>query len=767
MSIVLVTILFLYATVVPVSAGTDNGTILTTRLAGKDPYQTSVLIAGAYNNNGNNVILASGNSFPDALSASMLSQKLNAPIMLVNSTANDSSEAFNYIKTHVFYNSTVYIIGGTGVIGTGFETELFSMGYDNIKRLGGINRYDTNMLIVNDGNVPQGTPVFISSGENFPDALSIASFSGSRQYPTLLVGADYLPEQTKNYLISDKPSTVYITGGTSVVSQDLESQIKVLVPGATITRLAGDDRYGTNAAVLNEFSPTPATIYLASGDDFQDVLAGSALAAKTGDPIILVDNKLSTLPLAVEDYLKTLSGSGIRPNIMALGDTDVVSDELMQQVNNVFSDVTNTSTSQGATDTDNSILIEKQQKAGPFRIALGNETAYYLDSTGHVWAWGLGESGQLGNGTTGIQVSSSDTVNQTCESTVPVKVSNLSNIVSIVAGVDTCYALDCYGKVWTWGYGNDGQLGNGTKGNQLIIGYLEYPTCVSSTPVQVSNLIDIVSIAAGQYAGYALDSSGHVWAWGSGWGSPDGSLNSSVPIQVSNLNDIVSISANDKGSEAFAIDSSGQVWAWGSFGSGDSTMPTTNDPTQATVPVQLSNLKNIIAIAYQGRGEKGYAHPIGKDVWGGPSNDQVWYALDSSGQVWSWEFIGWYAKDGIKTPLTAAGLTNIVAIVGRGEDYSLDIFNSGYALDKSGHVWAWGDGINGELGNGIFTKYQSTPVQVSNISNISEIVGNDKSCYALDSSGQVWAWGLNGSGQLGNGTITDSNVPVQVMGLPN
>ena len=121
-----------------------------------------------------NVILASGNSFPAALSASLLSEKLNASILLVNSNVNESSDAFNYIGSHLSNTGTVYIIGGT-------------------------DRYDTNTRIVNDVNAHQGTPVFIASGENYPDALSIASFSGSKQYPALLVGADYLPDQTKNY----------------------------------------------------------------------------------------------------------------------------------------------------------------------------------------------------------------------------------------------------------------------------------------------------------------------------------------------------------------------------------------------------------------------------------------------------------------------------------------------------------------------------------------------------------------------------------------
>jgi len=768
--VVLAAIMILSGTVIPLLADTTTDVDTTSRIVGQDYYQTSVAIAEAYNNNGDcgNVILASGDSFPDALSASILSKKLNAPILLVGTTVNASSDAFNYISTNVSNTGTVYIMGGTGVIGPDFETKLTSMGYSNIKRLGGTDRYDTNMLIANDVNVPQGTSVFIASGENFPDALSIASFSGSRQYPTLLVGADYLPEQTKNYLLNEKPSTVYITGGTSVVSQDLESQIKVLFPGATITRLAGDDRYGTNAAVLNEFSPTPATIYLANGDDFQDVLAGSALAAKKGDPIILVDNQRSTLPPAVNDYLKKLSGSAIQPNVIALGGTDVVSDNLIQQVSDVFSTASNNSTSPGATVTDNNALIEKQQKAGLSRIVVGNGTAYYVDSVGHVWAWGAGANGELGNGTMGIQLSASDSTNPIYGSNVPVEVSNLSNIVSIAAGGNTCYALDNGGHVWAWGDGTYGQLGNGTKATQLSNG--QYPIFGSNIPVQVSNLTNIISIAAGDSTGYALDSSGNVWTWGDGGGGqlgiPNGQYTSDIPIQIPTLTDIVSISAEAQGGEAFAFDSSGQVWAWGPFGSsihsglGWASGLTTD--SQAFVPVQLSNLTNIVAFAYEGFGPKAILHDAFGNGWSFQTSDQLWYVLDNSGQVWAWEFAGSNVTYGTRiTPIKVSNLSKIVAIVGMRYDN-----NSGYAMDSSGNVWTWGDAKSFDEVGKDGTINQSTPVQVSNISNIVEITGNDTNCYAFDRSGQVWAWGLSNNGQLGNGTTTDSSVPVQVIGLP-
>lgn len=98
LGVLLLIILILYGTVVPVSAETGtgiNGTV--SRLAGQDYCQTSVVIANAYNNNSecNNIILASGNS--------ILSKKVNAPVLLVGSTVNDSSDAFTYMSNEAVF----------------------------------------------------------------------------------------------------------------------------------------------------------------------------------------------------------------------------------------------------------------------------------------------------------------------------------------------------------------------------------------------------------------------------------------------------------------------------------------------------------------------------------------------------------------------------------------------------------------------------------------------------------------------------------------
>ena len=77
---------------------------------------------------------------------------------------------------------------------------------------------------------------------------------------------------------------------------------------------------------------------------------------------------------------------------------------------------------------------------------------------------------------------------------------------------------------------------------------------------------------------------------------------------------------------------------------------------------------------------------------------------------------------------------------------------------------AWGGNASGELGNGSTTD-SSTPVPVSSLSGVTAIAGGKIYSLALRGDGTVWAWGHNGYGQLGNGSNTNSSTPVQVAGL--
>ena len=190
-----------------------QGAVGQSRVDGNDRFQTAKAISEQLNSGTvQDVIITSGNNFPDALSASVLAKKLNAPILLVDSNVQGSSEALIYVTQHLSKSGTVHIIGGTGIVGREFEEKLNQMGYANIDRIGGYDRYDTDVLIAQKLNVAKNTPVVIASGENFPDALSISSVASSNGWPILLVSSD-MAQEVKDFIVKNQPSKVIIVGG--------------------------------------------------------------------------------------------------------------------------------------------------------------------------------------------------------------------------------------------------------------------------------------------------------------------------------------------------------------------------------------------------------------------------------------------------------------------------------------------------------------------------------------------------------------------------
>jgi len=86
------------------------------------------------------------------------------------------------------------------------------------------------------------------------------------------------------------------------------------------------------------------------------------------------------------------------------------------------------------------------------------------------------------------------------------------------------------------------------------------------------------------------------------------------------------------------------------------------------------------------------------------------------------------------------------------------------ALKTDGTVWCWGLNSNGQLGDGTTTN-RNRPVQVSGLTGVADVDNQSTFACALKTNGTVWCWGYGGNGQLGNGGTADSSTPVQVSGL--
>lgn len=296
---------------------------MTMRLAGGDRYSTAVEISKYGWQESKNAVLATGDEFPDALCAAPLARQLDAPILLSGRSSLEKgvNEELNRLGVE-----NVYIIGGTGVISEAVEKQLAESGM-KVKRLFGVDRYETSLAVADyiADNAGSGfkKEIVVATGDDFPDALSIAAIAAKKGMPIILSPKSELPQNVVKYVMIRDIDKSYVIGGSGVISESVEKSLP------SPSRISGSDRYATNIAVLNTFAGELElnTVYLATGNDYPDALAGSALAPKTSSPIVLVD-KISQD--GVKNFM-TDKFTSIK-QVRALGGEGVISDATLEYV---------------------------------------------------------------------------------------------------------------------------------------------------------------------------------------------------------------------------------------------------------------------------------------------------------------------------------------------------------------------------------------------------------------------------------------------------
>ncbi len=361
--------------------------------------------------------------------------------------------------------------------------------------------------------------------------------------------------------------------------------------------------------------------------------------------------------------------------------------------------------------------------SGVSAIASGGLSTCAVLTAGGVSCWGYNAFGQLGDGTL---------VNRS----TPVPVAGLgSAAVAVGQGTFHSCAVLIGGAVKCWGYGMDGQIGDGLAA-----------TTPRPAPVDVVGLsTGVTRLALGAYHSCALLASGGVKCWGyNGLGTlGDGTTTQRrAPVDVVGLaSGVASIAASVDGYHTCAVLAGGALRCWGSNAQGQ--LGIGDFSTQAS-PVAVTAIGTSVSSIALG-------------------TNHTCAIIAGSGGVacWGSNGLGQLGDGGgtnVSLPQDVIGLTSGVQTLSNGGEHAC-------AVTTAGGVKCWGRNDFGQLGNGL-AALSSVAVDVtgltSGVANVT--VGSSHSC-ALTTAGGVKCWGLGTAGQLGNSSAVNQSAPVNVTGL--
>lgn len=293
---------------------------------------------------------------------------------------------------------------------------------------------------------------------------------------------------------------------------------------------------------------------------------------------------------------------------------------------------------------------------------------------------------------------------------------NQTNIISLGENYTAVIATD--GSLWIWGQNSYNQNRGGDTSN-----YAKVP---------VKAMDNVISVNCGRYSTAVIKADNSLWMWGNNTYGQFTALETYDLTKVMDNAVAVSCGAN----HFAAIKTDGSLWMWGKNTSGQLGIGSTDSDVHDPAKI----MDGVIAVS---------------------CGDAFTAAVKSDGTLWMWG----YNNNGELGNGTKANSSTPVKVMNNVSSVSCGEFHTA-AIKDDGTLWLWGYNKKGELGNGT-SENSSIPVKImDNVSSVScGGMYSDKGGYtaAIKTDGTLWMWGYNGKGQLGTGTRESSSVPVKVM----
>ena len=290
------------------------------RINGKDRIETAIEISKKYFGQASTVIVVDRKDFPDAMTASVLSKLLKAPILLTETNKLDPRVAAEIERLGA---RDVIIVGGNSSVSEAVKKELAKFDKDTVERIYGKDRYETSAQVARRvvGITGKLGHAVVASGQVFADALTVAPYASREGYPILLVKANNLPKTVKDVMTELAINKVTIAGGYTTVEKSLETSLPTVVE-----RLRGKSRYETAIDIANKKFSSAKEIFLANGEEWMDALVIGPVGGILDMPILLTE--ANSAPKSLRDYIAKAKIE----KITAIGGRSMVSDKVLSEL---------------------------------------------------------------------------------------------------------------------------------------------------------------------------------------------------------------------------------------------------------------------------------------------------------------------------------------------------------------------------------------------------------------------------------------------------